>query len=197
MLQHYLSSVRSTRRAQARKYDTGSVLLLAILAMSSGCVSYRKIHEFISIKFSYLKKLLNLNWDKPPVYNSLRYILISIDSDSLEEAFRKYSNYLQKQKKLSSLQKEKSDEDDLPSYLKDYQILSVDGKSLRGSFDNMQDQKMKQILSIFDTKQKLILAHKEIDEKTNEIPEFQNLLKELNLNKSIFTLDALHTQKKL
>ena len=97
MLLSYLSSVKSSRRLQAQQYDTASVLLLSILATSSGCVSYRKIHEYITIKFTSLKRLLNLNWKKPPVYNSLRYILISIDTNSLEECFRKYSKYLQQQ----------------------------------------------------------------------------------------------------
>ena len=59
----------------------------------------------------------------------------------------------------------------------------------------MKEQKMKQILSVFDADKKLILAHKEISDKTNEIPEFQSLIKELNLEHSIFTADAMHTQK--
>ena len=190
MLLSFLSEVKSSRRKQARQYDTASVLLLSILAMSSGAVSYRKIHEYIPIKFPALKRLLNLNWKKPPVYNSLRYILISIDTGSLEKSFRKYSKYLQKMMKHSAESEPESD------YLQKYNILSVDGKCLRGSFDNMKEQKMKQILSVFAVNEKIILAHKVISDKTNEIPEFQNLIKELKLEKSIFTADAMHTQKK-
>lgn len=192
MLSSFLSQVKSSRRKQAQQYDTGSVLLLSILAMSSGAVSYRKIHEYITIKFSALKDLLNLDWKKPPVYNSLRYILISIDTQSLEKSFRKYSKYLQKMMKQSVGSEPESESD----YLQNYNILSVDGKCLKGSFDNMKEQKMKQILSIFDVNEKIILAHKIISDKTNEIPEFQNLIKELKLEKSIFTADAMHTQKK-
>ena len=132
-----------------------------------------------------------MDWKKPPIYNSLRYILISIDTQSLEKSFRKYSKYLQKMVKQSS-----KSESESPDYLQNYDILSVDGKCLKGSFDNMKEQKMKQILSIFDVNEKIILAHKIISDKTNEIPEFQNLIKELKLEKSIFTADAMHTQKK-
>ena len=149
MLLSYLSSVESSRRAQAQQYDTASVLLLTILATSSGCTSYRKIHEYITIKFTSLKRLLNLDWKKPPVYNSLRYILISIDTKSLEGCFRKYSKYLQQQESISSNTSH-------PDYLQGYQILAVDGKCLKGSFDNMEDQKMKQILSVFKPKLNLL-----------------------------------------
>ena len=184
-LLNFLSEVKSSRRKQGQQYDTGSVLMLSILAMSSGAVSYRKIHEYMTIMFPALRQLLNLNWKKPPVYNSLRYILISVNTSSLEKCFRKYSKYLQKMMRVS-------ESNSNPDYLKKYDILSVDGKCLKNSFDNMKEQKMKQILSVFDADKKLILAHKEISDKTNEIPEFQSLIKELNLEHSIFTADAIH-----
>ena len=75
--------------------------------------------------------------------------------------------------------------------------VAVDGKVLRGSFDNFEDKKAIQVLSFFDTRQGLILAHEKIDEKTNEIPVFQRLIKELRLENVVYTLDALHCQKKL
>ena len=47
-----------------------------------------------------------------------------------------------------------------------------------------------------DTKLGLILAHVEIDEKSNEIPAAQQLLGELHVAHNTITLDALHCQKK-
>jgi hypothetical protein len=75
--------------------------------------------------------------------------------------------------------------------------IAVDGKVLRGSFDSFEDKKAIQVLSFFDTLNGLILAHEIIDEKTNEIPVFQRLIKELGLGDVVYTLDALHCQKKL
>jgi predicted transposase YbfD/YdcC len=45
--------------------------------------------------------------------------------------------------------------------------------------------------------EKIILAHEEIEEKTNEIPVSQKFFEELWVKWMIFTLDALHCQKKL
>ena len=67
---------------------------------------------------------------------------------------------------------------------------------LRRSFDNFSDRKAAQLLHAFDTKAGLVLAHIDIDEKSNEIPAAQQLPGELDVAHSTITLDALHCQKK-
>jgi predicted transposase YbfD/YdcC len=42
----------------------------------------------------------------------------------------------------------------------------------------------------------LVLAHIEIDDKSNEIPAVQKLLEELDVAGHIVTCDAMHCQKK-
>jgi len=75
-------------------------------------------------------------------------------------------------------------------------IIAFDGKALRGSFDNFNDIKAKQVLSAFAVDTALVLAHIEIDEKSNEIPAVQKLLEELDVAGHIVTCDAMHCQKK-
>jgi len=75
-------------------------------------------------------------------------------------------------------------------------FASFDGKVLRGSFDHFRDQKAIQVLSAFLSNPRLIWAHEEIAEKTNEIPTAQDLFLKLGLSGYIFTLDALHCQEK-
>jgi hypothetical protein len=84
-----------------------------------------------------------------------------------------------------------------PDILSDTGVLAADGKTLRGSFDHMKDQRATQILSIFATNVNLILGHSKIDKKTNEIPVLPKLIKELGIESKIFTMDAMHCQKKL
>jgi hypothetical protein len=98
----------------------------------------------------------------------------------LEKSFREYSQ------KIRGLDQKKNI------------FLSIDGKTLRGSFDHFEDQKAVQILSVFLNGENIIIAHEEIEEqKTNEIPIAQELIKELNIEGCVLTLDALHCQKKL
>jgi hypothetical protein len=189
MLIEFLSKINDNRRREGKRYDLPHILLFSIFAALSGADSYRKINQFIDSKFNCLKNSFNLDWKKPPAYTTIRDIIQGLDTNSLEQVFGDYSKELNNKNKSNNYSKK-------DHYLNKYQLLSVDGKVLRGSFDNFNDKKAKQILSVFNSNNKIILAHKEIDDKTNEIPEFQSLVKELDMEgKIIFTLDAMHTQK--
>jgi hypothetical protein len=181
MLLDCLKKVKDTRGKQAQQYDQASVLFLSVLAVLCGAISYRKIHIFIAQKFLQLKEILGLKWRKPPAYTTIRGIIHGVDEQSLEEQYRLYTQDL-----ISNFGHRTTGK----------KFAAGDGKALRNSYNHMEDQKAKQVFSIFDTDLDIIFAHEEIDEKTNEIPVFQKLVAELGLKDFIFTLDALHCQKK-
>jgi len=81
--------------------------------------------------------------------------------------------------------------------LPEFALLALDGKALKNSFDAFNDAKARQVLSAFATDTALVLAHIEIDEKSNEIPAAQKLFAEIDLANRVVTLDAMHCQKKL
>lgn len=181
MLLDCLKKVKDIRGKQAQQYDQASILFLSVLAVLCGATSYRKIHIFIAQKFLQLKEILHLKWRKAPAYTTIRGIIQGVDNESLEEQYRLYTQDL-----ISKFGQRSSGK----------KFAAGDGKVLRNSYNNMEDQKAKQVFSIFDTDLDIIFAHEEIDEKTNEIPVFQKLVAELGLTDFIFTLDALHCQKK-
>ena len=180
MLLKYLKTVPDHRRGQGKMYDLSNVLFISILAIASSSNSYREIFSFMKIHFKKLKKHFKLKWRKPPGYTTIRNIIQGVDKIGLEKAFRDYA------KDLARLLQTKK-----------YNFVGLDGKAVRGSFDNFQDQKAIQIFSAFLTDIDIILAHEIIEEKTNEIPVAQKLFSSLGLEKSIYTMDALHCQKKL
>jgi len=148
------------------------------MAILSNAKSYRDISRFIKKHYKPLKKYFKLKWVKAPAYTTIRNILKEIDKEELEASFRVYTQSL------------------LDTNNHDYMSVAIDGKVLRGSFDNFCDKKAIQILSFFDTQSELILAHEKIDVKTNEIPVAQALIPQLELENVVYTLDALHCQKK-
>lgn len=178
MLLQVFNQIPDHRRAQARQYDLPHILLFTVLAILSGADSYRKVESFITEHFVFLKSTFNLSWRKAPGYTTLRQIIIGVDPKEVEKAFRQYS------KTIAHLNPE------------EYTFINMDGKAIRGSFDNVKDKKMIQVFNAFLAGQDIILAHEKIDKKTNEIPVAQKLVKELKLGRCIFTLDALHCQKK-
>jgi hypothetical protein len=84
-----------------------------------------------------------------------------------------------------------------PAELGRMPVVALDGKTLKGSFDHLNDQKAAQALSAFASDAAILLAHSEIDVKSNEIPAAQQMIAVLGLSGVLFTADALHCQKNL
>jgi predicted transposase YbfD/YdcC len=75
------------------------------------------------------------------------------------------------------------------------QDIAIDGKTLRGSFDQSSGQSALHTITAFTTESRLVLRQLSVDEKTNEIPAVPMLLELLELSGSVVTLDAMHCQK--
>lgn len=174
-----IAEIPDNRRGQGRRYTLPHLLLFTILAVMTGANSYRSICTFIEIRFQDLTNIFGLRWRRAPAHTSIRSILLGIDRDMLEQAFRVHAAAL-----------------DANSCGDSVRVVALDGKTLRGSFDNFNDKKAVHILSAFATDTAIILGHLEIDDKSNEIPAAQRLLAELGLAGEFATTDAMNCQKK-
>ncbi len=174
-----LEGVPDRRRGQGQLYKLPHVLLFSILAIVTGCNSYRGIVTFIDVHRHKLNATFGLKWRRAPAYTAIRYILKGLDPADVEVAFRRHASLLQAARATPGKGS-----------------IALDGKTLRGSFDNFHDRAAVQVLSAFATDTALVLAHVDIAEKSNEIPAAQTLLAELGVaDDVIVTLDALHCQK--
>ncbi len=174
-----LSEIPDPRRGEGKIYKLPHVLLFSILAVVTGGNSYRSVETFIKVHRRRLNAAFGLRWKRAPAHTAIRYILQGLDARAVEQVFRRHAAGL------------------LHATIDPSQrIIALDGKTLRGSFDNFNDRKAAQLLHAFDTEAGLVLAHVDIEEKSNEIPAAQKLLGELRVAHCIVTLDALHCQKK-
>ena len=175
----FLEEVPDHRRAEGKVYRLAHVLLFSILAIVSGGNSYRSITTFIEVHRHRLNEVFGLKWRRAPAHTAIRYVLQGLDIDAVEAAFRRHANLSQ-----------------AACARPGGGSLAIDGKTLRGSFDGFRDRTAAQLLGVFATDTALVLAHRDIDEKSNEIPAAQALLAELGLAGRLVTLDALHCQRK-
>lgn len=174
-----LADVPDPRRAEGKLYKLPHVLLFSILAIVTGCNSYRGIVTFIDVHRHRLNAAFSLKWRRAPAHTAIRYILQGLDPAALEVIFRRHAALLQAARATPG-----------------QGSIALDGKTLRGSFDKFRDRTAAQVLSAFATDTALVLAHVDITEKSNEIPAAQTLLAELGVaDGAIVTLDALHCQK--
>jgi hypothetical protein len=127
----------------------------------SGAVSHRKLHTFIRIRFALLSRAFPSRMRKLPSYTQLREILVGLNKDDLEAAFRQHAGALATPTGDAA--------------------IAADAKALRGSFDAVDDRNAALVLSLFVAGERIILAHRTVDEKSNEIPGLQALIAELGL----------------
>lgn len=174
-----LATIPDPRRAEGKLYQLPHILLFSILAVVSGANSYRGICTFIKIHRRKLNKAFKIGWKRPPAHTAIRYILQGLRATDVEKVFREHAANLNRAGAGLGTR-----------------VVAFDGKALKGSFDNFNDIKARQVLSAFAVDTALVLAHIEIDEKSNEIPAVQQLLEELDVADHIVTCDAMHCQKK-
>ena len=127
-------------------------MLFSIFAVVSGANSYRSIETFIRVHLKGLNKALKIKWKRAPAHTSIRYALQGLAGEDVEKAFRAHAALL-----------------NLAPQVEGARVIAFDGKVLKGSFDSFKDEKAKQMLSAFAVDTGLVLAHIEIDEKSNEI----------------------------
>lgn len=118
-----LEQVPDPRRAEGKLYKLPYVLLFSILAIVSGCNSYRGIITFIDLHRRRLNAVFGLNWRRAPAHTAVRYILQGLEPTEVEKVFRHHAALLQAARAMPGKTS-----------------IALDGKTLRGSFDNFHDR---------------------------------------------------------
>jgi hypothetical protein len=172
-----LEGIPDPRRRQGRRYPLAPLLLFSVLAILAGAASYRGILIFIGVHRERLNATFGTRLRRAPAVNTLRDLLHALDPAEIEAAFRRHAEHL-------------GDVTTAPGQ----RFIALDGKTLRGSFDHLDDQAAAQVLSAFASEGALILAHQEIAQG-DEVAAAQALIEQLGLRGVLFTADALHCQK--
>lgn len=110
-----------------------------------------------------------------PCADTFRRVLSRLNPDAFEERFRSWAKSLHQ--------------------LAQNEVIALDGKALRHSFDAVSGQTPIQMVSAWASKARLVLGQVKVNEKSNEIPAVPDLLKLLEIKGCIVTTDAMSCQK--
>lgn len=166
------------RRGHGLRHPQPFVLACATTAMLLGAGGYQAFEDECS-KFTQRQlRALGCRWNEkqkaflPPSDSTFFRVLSKLDAAEFELAVGQWMMA----QDISVLER-----------------LAVDGKVLRGS--GRTDGKPLQLLSAVTHRLRLTVAQLPIQEKSNEIPAFQPLLRHLPLQRSLITADAMHCQQ--
>ncbi|HET6519056.1 MAG TPA: ISAs1 family transposase [Geminicoccaceae bacterium] len=175
-----LEEIPDPRRRQGRRYPLAHLLLFSVLAILAGATSYRGIRVFIDVHRERLNAVFGAELRRAPAVNTVRTLFQALDPAELEAAFRRHAAALSGGTPASGPR-----------------VIALDGKTLKRSFDHLNDGAAAHVLSAFACEAALILAHQEVRDAPDEIPAVRALIEELGVRGALFTADALHCQKKL
>jgi Domain of unknown function (DUF4338)/DDE_Tnp_1-associated/Transposase DDE domain len=167
-----LRTVVDPRKPRGVRHPVVTVVAIAVCAALSGARGFTAVAEWAQdLTVDTLRRLGSWRWT-PPSEPTLRRVLQKLDADALDA---KIGPWLLQHVDLNGA------------------ALSVDGKTLRRAHD--ADQKPPHLLSAILHQEQIVVAQREVGEKTNEIPELPRLLEPLPLAGTVVTADALHTQE--
>lgn len=176
---NFLGAIPDVRRKAGRRHSQEHILLIVLMSIMSGYHGYRGIGDFIERNKDDLIKYLKPAKDRLPTFYTIRRVLIELDFEVFSKAFYEWSKqYVE---------------------IGEGEWLSIDGKAIAGTVESMSDQYQSfvNLVSVFVSGQKMVLANaKVINSKESEIPAVRQLIQTLDLEGTVFTIDALHCQKK-
>ncbi len=152
------------------------VIAIAIFAVMSGASGWQGMEDYGKSKQQWLEQFLELPKGIPSD-DTFRRVFERLDPEQFQQGFQSW---------VSSLAK-----------LLGATVVSLDGKTHRGSYDREHQQSALQTVSAWASEHRLMLGQMKVDKKSNEITAIPALLELLDLSGCIITIDAMGTQKEI
>ena len=183
---HLFDDLKDYRQPGKIQYKLSDILLLCFLSIIyEGKTTCLGIYDHILVYKSRYEKYGLIKDGQIPSHDTIRRTLMCIDPVEFEEiTIGRIYEFLQDLRKCAQGTM--------------YCHQSVDGKEARGSGrseDTKNPQRNINVLNVYSNSDCLCIHSKPVETKTNEIPVAQEILRMMELKKTVITFDALHTQK--
>lgn len=175
-----LGQLRDHRRKEGRRHKLQVVILIMIMGLMSGAKGVRAITRFAKNNKEELVRTLKIESNKVPSRSVFRSVAENLEYEKLAKIFKDWAiKYVP---------------------IKENDLINIDGKAIKGTINDSQNefQNFVSLVTVYANKRKQVLASGKIEtKKESEIPKVRELIKMLDIEGVIYTLDALHCQKKL
>lgn len=169
----HLSDPRVDRTKEHLLQD---IITIAICAVICGADSWVEIEQFGQAKENWFLGFLKLP-NGIPSHDTFGRVFAKLNPEEFAKAFL---NWIKAVAKVTG-----------------GEIVAIDGKTLRKSFDRASSKAAIHMVSAWAQANNLVLGQVKTEEKSNEITAIPKLLKLLELKGCIVTIDAMGTQKKI
>ena len=171
-IQQCFSTLTDPRRRKVT-YPLVNVVTMAICAVLSGADDFVAIAQFGTAKRTWLSQFLDLSTGIPS-HDRFNAILGALKVDEFQECLLALITALHD--------------------VTDGQIVAIDGKTLRRSFDRASSKTAIHLVSVGASANHISLGQVVVDAKSNEITAIPKMLKMLELSGCLVTIDAMGCQ---
>lgn len=172
MIRGKLKIIEDKRHTSYIEHKLVDVLIIVMCAVMSGIEELGEIVTYAKSKSEFLKNTFGI--EKAPSKATLSRILSMVNAEEVSKIIIDIM---------------------LEGCLDVGDIIAVDGKAIRSTSKKGKPHTALQILTAYCTETGVILGQEAINDKTNEIPVFQEMLNVINIENKTITADALHCQK--
>lgn len=173
-LHTYFENFPDHRINRNKKHLLSDIIVLSVLGVLCGAESWDSIEAFGKTKIDFLKSFLKLP-NGIPSHDTINRVFSGLRPRLFERMFIEWASGL----KNDAINKE---------------VISIDGKSIRGSKDSFHGQSPIHMVSAWASNNELVLGQLKVGHKSNEITAIPLLLELLDIQGSIVTIDAIGTQ---
>ena len=170
----HFEQVEDPRIERSKAHLLLDILTIAILAMICGADGWVGMESYGKAKELWLRTFLELP-NGIPSHDTFARVFARLDPEQLQSAFLSWV------RSVSDLSKG--------------EVIAIDGKRVRRSYDAGKEQGAIHMVSAWASQNRLVLGQFKVENKSNEITAIPWLLKVLDLEGSIVTIDAMGTQK--
>ncbi len=172
----YFVDVEDPRIERTKRHHLIDVITIAICAVICGADSWVAIETYGQVKEKWLKRFLELP-NGIPSHDTFARIFALINPEKFQECFLSW---------IKSV-----------AILTDGEVIAIDGKSLKHSYDKKAGNRAINMVSAWAETNKLVLAQRKVDSKSNEITAIPELIKVLDIAGCVVTIDAIGCQKEI
>ena len=174
-LQDHFDELTDPRRGEVT-YPLINVVVIAVCAVICGADDFVAIAEFGKKKRAWLAKFLDLK-DGIPSHDRFNAIFAALKPAEFEKCLLSWITALHE--------------------ITGGQVIAIDGKTLRRSFDAASSKAAIHMVSAWATANHISLGQTVVDAKSNEITAIPKLLEMLELKGSLITIDAMGCQTEI
>ncbi len=175
IVQHF-SDLKDPRIDRTKRHELMDILVIAICAVICGADTWVDIESYGQEKYEWLKQFLPLPHGIPS-HDTFARVFTRLDAEAFRRCFLSWIIAV--------------------NQVTQGQVLAIDGKTLRHSFDHASGRAAIPMVSVWATANRLVLGQTKVAEKSNEITAIPALLKMLEVAGCIVTIDAMGCQKEI